>query len=211
MYPKMTSPNRFVADALDGLAFSRLTWSGLMVAAFGWMLLLSGGSVQVLLSPTAPSVSVIAACTIVSGFGLAILGALQTGFGALTRFFDSVLQRTNARGEAPAVYETPSVPPRSDAALLASAARVEPRRFSPARTEPLVAAPQRAASVRTAPPKQAPTRQAASAKATPRKVLERGWWKDRAYTIFLDGTVEIETLLGLRRFASMADAQDFIG
>ncbi|HYP57567.1 MAG TPA: hypothetical protein VEQ35_04705, partial [Beijerinckia sp.] len=42
------------------------------------------------------------------------------------------------------------------------------------------------------------------------KIAERGWVKDRAYVLFVDGTVEVETLLGLRRFASLQDAQDFI-
>ena len=189
------------------MAFSKMTWSGLMVVAFGWMLLLSGGSVQLLLSPGAPSVSVMAQCTIVSGFGLALLGALQTGFSALTRFFDSVLQRTAPRQEAGIghAYEAPAA--RSDSSHTSSYRAVAVR---PTRQEPVVAAPQRSAPVRVAPVKAAPAR-VAPVKTLPRKVLERGWWKDRAYTIFHDGSVEIETLLGLRRFECMTDAQDFIG
>ena len=207
MFPKMKSPSSFGTSGLDAMAFSKMTWSGLMVVAFGWMLLLSGGSVQILLSPSAPSVSVIAQCTIASGFGLALLGALQTGFSALTRFFDSVLQRTAPRADAAHLYEAPPAV-RSDMSSLARPAAV---RAVATRTEPVIAPPppQRAAPVRMAAVKQ-PVK-AAATKTPPRKVLERGWWKDRAYTIFLDGSVEIETLLGLRRFSCMADAQDFIG
>ena len=45
----------------------------------------------------------------------------------------------------------------------------------------------------------------------PSLVVERGWIRDRPYARFGDGSVEVETLLGVRRFASFADAQDFIG
>ena len=36
--------------------------------------------------------------------------------------------------------------------------------------------------------------------ALPKKIVERGRLRDRAYTLFMDGSVEIETLLGLRQF-----------
>jgi hypothetical protein len=207
MFPKTKFQNNFETQGAAEMAFSKMTWSGLMVVAFGWMLLLSGGSVQILLSSNAPSVSIIAQCTIISGFGLALLGALQTGFSALTRFFDSVLQRKAARqdgGGGSHIYEAPAS--RPDTSNNSSYRAVAVR---PARMEPVVATPQRAPA-RAAPAKMAPVR-AAAPKTTVRKVLERGWWKDRAYTVFLDGSVEIETLLGLRRFACMTDAQDFIG
>jgi hypothetical protein len=45
----------------------------------------------------------------------------------------------------------------------------------------------------------------------PSLVVERGWIRDRPYARFGDGSVEIETLLGVRRFASFADAEDFVG
>ncbi|QBR70206.1 hypothetical protein CU048_01715 [Beijerinckiaceae bacterium] len=91
-------------------------------------------------------------CTILSGFGIAILGALQTGFGALQRFFASVLERANA----------------------------------PSRANPGPSGSQQ------------------------RKIVERGWLKDRAYVLFMDGSVEIETMLGRRHFPSLEDAQEFI-
>jgi len=77
---------------------------------------------------------------------------LQTGFGALNKFFESVLERTAKSG----------------------------------------------ANSRANRPQQ------------PRKIIERGWLKDRAYVLFMDGSVEIETMLGRRLFPSLQDAQEFI-
>lgn len=89
---------------------------------------------------------------ILSGFGIAILGTLQTGFGALNKFFEAVLARTaqpSKRTEAPQL-------------------------------------------------------------AHQRKIVERGWVKDRAYVLFNDGSVEVETMLGRRRFPSLQEVQEFI-
>jgi prepilin-type processing-associated H-X9-DG protein len=77
---------------------------------------------------------------------------LQTGFGALNKFFESVLERTSKSG----------------------------------------------ANSRANRPQQ------------PRKIIERGWLKDRAYVLFMDGSVEIETMLGRRLFPLLQDAQEFI-
>jgi hypothetical protein len=89
---------------------------------------------------------------VLTGFGVAILGVLQTGFGALNRFFESVLERTaRSGGNVIAAH-----PPQS------------------------------------------------------KKIIERGWLKDRAYLLFVDGSVEIETMLGRRLFPSLQDAQEFI-
>jgi hypothetical protein len=137
------------------MVFDRLTWIGFMVVALGWALLLSGvPAVQIFAAATSHKLSLdiaaIAQATILSGFGLAILGALQTGFGALKQFFDAVIERTARSG---------------------------------------VAAPKNPLS----------------------KVVQRGRLKDRPYVLFGDGTIEVETLLGLRRFASFQDAREFIG
>jgi hypothetical protein len=45
----------------------------------------------------------------------------------------------------------------------------------------------------------------------PSAVVERGWIRDRPFARFADGSVEIETLLGVRRFTNFADAEDFVG
>jgi hypothetical protein len=143
------------------MAFDRLTWVGLMVVALGWALLLSGASameglLHMLGRDATPSLNtaVITQATILTGFGLAILGALQTGFGALRHFFDTVLERT----------------------------------------------------ARNAPKMNVVVPQGES-----QKVVERGLLKDRPYILFGDGTIEVETLLGLRRFTSLQEAYEFIG
>jgi hypothetical protein len=149
------------------MAFGSLTWVGFMIVAFGWAVLFSAGPLVDILanlagrSPGALSnLPVIAECTIITGFGLGIVGALKTGFGALQNFFDAILERT-ARSAAPAKEPV--------------AVRREPHA------------------------------------AKPTKIVERGRLKDRAYVLFGDGSVEVETLLGLRRFASVGEACDFIG
>jgi hypothetical protein len=45
----------------------------------------------------------------------------------------------------------------------------------------------------------------------PSTIVERGWIRNRPYARFADGSVEVETLLGVRRFTTFADAQDFVG
>jgi hypothetical protein len=142
------------------MIFDRLTWVGFMIAALGWALLFSAPQLaEILASFTGRSMNVgylsmptIALCTVLTGFGVAILGALQTGFGALNKFFESVLERT-ARSGANGLAKRPE---------------------------------------------------------QPRKIIERGWLKDRAYVLFIDGSVEIETMLGRRLFPSLQEAQEFI-
>ena len=88
------------------MIFDRLTWVGFMIVALGWVLLFSAPQlVEALASLTGRSMNAayinmptIALCTILTGFGIAILGALQTGFGALNKFFGSVLERTTKSG-----------------------------------------------------------------------------------------------------------------
>lgn len=140
--------------------FDRMTWIGLIIVALGWTLLLSTPQLADYwasvsgrpVSSTSSDMAGIAQSTILSGFGLAILGALQTGFGALKSFFDAALARTSHT--------------------------------------PVKAVGQR-------PPHA-------------RKIAERGWVKDRAYVLFNDGSVEVETMLGRRLFASLQDAREFI-
>ncbi|HLH10393.1 MAG TPA: hypothetical protein VKV77_00780 [Methylovirgula sp.] len=137
------------------MSFDKMTWIGLMVVALGWALLLSGAPtveiVAKLLGHGALpfDLPVIAQATILTGFGLAVLGALQTGFGALKNFFDTVLERTAKPGQQNL--------------------------------------------------------------SRPVNVVQRGRLKDRPYVLFGDGSVEVETLLGLRRFASFKEAHEFIG
>jgi prepilin-type processing-associated H-X9-DG protein len=142
------------------MQFDKMTWIGLMIVALGWSLLLSApqlthflagltGRIDGLASLDAIS---IAECTILSGFGIAILGALQTGFGVTKGFLETALTRA-------------------------------------------------------APP---PTKVSGAGSARPKKIAERGWVKDRAYVLFVDGSVEVETMLGRRFFASLQEAREFI-
>lgn len=146
------------------MEFSRLTRAGLIVAAIGWTLLLLHMAISAEVGQAwrsfglnAPNLSVVTASNnvIVSGFALAILGALQSGFGALQRFFEAVLQRSQRAQSAPVI--------------------------------------------------QHPTKLCAN------DVAEEGWIGNRAYVLFTNGTVQIETLLGVRNFASFAEAREFIG
>jgi hypothetical protein len=65
---------------------------------------------------------------------------------------------------------------------------------------------QRSAAAKAQPPPPPPVEP-----IDPSRVVERGWIRDRPYARFGDGSIEIETLLGVRRFASFADAEDFVG
>jgi len=82
------------------MIFDRLTWIGFMIVALGWALLFSTPQLaELLASFTGRSMNAgylnlptIAFCTILTGFGVAILGALQTGFGALNNFLNLCLR-----------------------------------------------------------------------------------------------------------------------
>src|SRR5690348_2984545 len=112
------------------MAFGRLTWIGFMIVALGWALLLSGASATEILARylgrpivLSANLSVITQDTILTGFGLAILGALHTGFGTLKHFFDTVLERT---AKAPAKAQTTADAP---APRIEPKSFVEPKRF----------------------------------------------------------------------------------
>ena len=142
----------------DTLEIGRLTWIGLSLAAIGWTFLLGETAmVDIVVTkwvrPPTPMFHAdmldIGKCLIGSGFALAIIGGLHTGFGTLNRFFGAVLSRSTQRQP------------------------VEPDASAP----PFVA------------PREA---------------------RRRPYRTFPDGSVEVETIVGTRRFETMADARDFI-
>jgi hypothetical protein len=161
------------------IQFGKLTWVGLMIVAFGWTLLLSGVSLADIVNRLSGHVSpavvaintgIVAQTTILTGFSIAILGLLQTGFSALNRFFDSVLERTAKRQD-----DTGQAP--------------------------LISGSRGGVS---------PSQRPGTASKRP-KIVERGLLKDRAYVLFGDGSIEVQTMLGLRRFQSFKEAADFIG
>ena len=175
-----------------------------MVVALGWALLLAAApAIEIIANVTGRSVGAfanmgaIAECTIITGFGLAIVGALHTGFSALNGFFGAVLERTATRRL-----------PEADVEEARVALPAKEHRIVPAKEAKLVAAKD-AKSVEAKEPQSAhvklePTVQKA------KKIVERGRVKDRAYILFGDGSVEVETLLGLRRFSSLSEAYEFI-
>ena len=145
----------------DALEIGRLTWIGLTLSGIGWAMLLGEAALADILVTKVPralpptfhaDLLDIAKCIIVSGFGLAIVGALQTGFGALNRFFEAVLMRSNGRAGGA----------------------------------------QQSASV-------------ASSHERPMPSDDK-----RPYRLLPDGSVEVETILGTRRFETMAEAREFI-
>lgn len=157
-----------------------LTWLGLALAAGGWALLIvtvtaggagmKGGSLVAELSVRSDVVT-LAQTAVVSGFGLAVVGGLRAGFGALNRFFAAVLQRSTTPKPAAPVVAT-VVEPEDDLA------------------EPVVAP-------------IVPARERFVPASRPSKQKQN-------YTIRPDGSVEVETLLGTRVFATLEEARDFI-
>lgn len=167
------------------MIFERLTWVGFMIVAAGWALLFSAPQLINFMAQASGrslgtatiDIRTIAQGAIVTGFGIGILGALQTGFGALNRFFEAVLERSQ---------------------------HARPQSGAPTPANPMVQAA-------TPAPAQAVTKAIVKPQPShPRKILERGWVKDRAYVLFTDGSVEVETMLGRRMFPSLQDAQEFI-
>lgn len=159
-----------------GRARHRLIGFGLVLVTLGWVMLvadllladaqLQGGSLVAVLALKA-DIATLAQTAIVSGMGLAIFGGLRDGFGALERFFEAVLQRSDVSRSA-VVQEAP---------------------------EPAV-------DIDAVPVPQGANRGHAE-RGTPTT-------SHRNYSILPDGSVEVETLLGTRVFASLEEARDFI-
>lgn len=245
-------------------------WFLIGVAAFVELVEKKGGSAMLMLGQG----------LLVTGFGLAILRALQTGFGALDRFFGAILQRTEKQtassessrttlrdaafdlAQAPAAMQTAQTDPRPAAQRMMAARAFDPapqpvrqetrpvlpsrpltakaplaQRPPAAKSEPALSRAPATKPLRTEKPaaKPAPTKQAAAkpsptranaapaqlppvtippsltTQATPAYPIEEGFIADRAYRILSDGTVEVETLLGVRAFESLDVAREFIG
>ncbi len=150
---------RIDAFTFWGLAIALLGWGVLIAALMLSDVFLKAGSLVALISLRSDLVT-LAQTTILSGFALAVIGALRAGFGALNRFFDAVLQRSSAPRPAPVVEvpEPESVSVTTPAERFAQANRL----------------------------------------------------KERNYVVLPDGSVEVETLLGTRIFATLEEARDFI-
>lgn len=156
---------------------NRLVTFGLTMVVLGWLVLvtdlvvsdaqLQAGSLVAALALKA-DIATLAQTLVITGLGLAVVGGLREGFGALSRFFDAVLQRS----VSPRTTPMPAPEPMEE-------------------DDDIVAAPR--GSDRIAPDRPAPPPP-----------------QGRNYQILPDGSVEVETLLGTRIFASMDEARDFI-
>ena len=147
-----------MTNDFDTLEIGRLTWIGLILVAIGWVFLLGETAIADIVAtkwtrPPSPTFHAdmleIGRCLIGSGFGLAIVGGLQAGFGTLNRFFGAVLSRSTQRQVVDPQPTGPSFEPPRDT-------------------------------------------------------------RRRPYRTFPDGSVEVETIVGTRRFETMADAREFI-
>ncbi len=155
-----------------GAGVNRLKVFGFGLVIVGWVILLAdltladsvlkAGSLVAVLALKADIVT-LAQCLLLTGFGLAVLGALKDGFGALNRFFDAVLQRSSG-----------------------------------ARPTPMPAAAEAETVVVTVP------------NGSDRSPSPAAQHRDRNYVILPDGSVEVDTLLGTRIFATLDEARDFI-
>ncbi len=139
--PHAPEPPNPVADFATRavLPLDWLTWAGFAVAAAGWGVLitavafgetlLKGGNLVALLSARSDVVT-LAQAAIASGLGLAVVGALRTGFGALNGFFAAVLHRSTAPKPVPVA----SVEPLADDDPEPAVAPIVParERFAPA-------------------------------------------------------------------------------
>lgn len=102
-----------------GLRNNGFTWLGLVIVVLGWALLLASLLISdatlkagnlVAAMTTRGDIVTIAQTGIVSGLGIAIIGALHSGFGAFGRFFDAVLQRSvSPRRDLPVEPSAPTV------------------------------------------------------------------------------------------------------
>lgn len=131
------------AGHFDGREIGRLTWIGLVLAGIGWALLLGEtASVDILAMrrPVVPTfhadLADIAKCLVASGFGLAVVGALQTGFGALNRFFEAVLMRSAQRA-----MPSPGQAPGDVTPVQVTPVQVTPVQATPVRATPVQATP----------------------------------------------------------------------
>lgn len=115
-----------LAPTFETLRVGRLTWTGLGVAVLGWTTYLGATVLSELIAastkhplPMAHGDLVdLAKSVIASGFALAIIGALHSGFGTLNRFFAAVLSRsmrkdTESVVSAPIERTAPTVAPIS--------------------------------------------------------------------------------------------------
>ena len=173
----------------------RFVTFGLVMVVVGWLvlvadLLLSNAQLQpgslVAVLALKSDIATLAQLLVLTGLGLALLGGLKEGFGALNRFFDAVLQRSLGARPVP-------MPEPDDA------------------DDPVVAVPHASERVHAAYAAHSGHGGHGGHGGHDRAPApERPAAAGRNYTILPDGSVEVDTLLGTRIFASLDEARDFI-
>jgi hypothetical protein len=166
------------------MPFPKMTWAGLLIATLGWGFILSYPLIVAIVPDAGPGARVSDPARFVP-----ILGenAIMTGLaiavlGALEKAL-RLLGKIAGNGNQMR-HQQPTGSRNS---------------------VPLAAAPAGPISPTLGPtPMLMPQR-------SPNEVVTRGALNGRDYVLFRDGSVVVETLLGPRRFASITEAQEFIG
>jgi hypothetical protein len=184
----------------------RLTWAGLLVATFGWGLLLTypliaslSGDGSAIRDP-ARFILIFGENAVVTGFAIAILGAMEKVMDLLGR-------------QAATVHPSKTVAAVRGTQLAQqqlAAQQLQAQQFQASQ----IAANQLAANQLAASQLQAVQQLSPAQLMTARQtneIVTRGALAGRDYVLFRDGSVVVETLLGPRRFLSLNEAQEFIG
>lgn len=163
------------------MIFGTLTWAGFMVVALGWALLFSA-------TPVSEILATLTGRNAASVSHLANIAeyTIVTGLGlAIVGALQTGFGALNNFFDAVIERTAPKVPKHDGEEIRFERPADELGKAVPLTREPHV--------------------------GKPLKIVERGRLKNRAYVLFGDGSVEVHTLLGLRRFASLGEAFEFIG
>ena len=185
------------------MPFPRLTWAGLLVATLGWGLLLSYPLIASLGAPESNAIRdparfilLFGENAVLTGFAVALLGAMEKMINLLGR-------------------QAATVHPNKTVAAAARTPQVAHHQLSGHQLQSQqLAAQQYAAQQYASNQLQGHQQLSPTQLMTPRQtndVVTRGALSGRDYVLFRDGSVVVETLLGPRRFLSLAEAQEFIG
>jgi len=160
---------------------------GLVILIAGWGMLLFKPFIAGAAFPEARTVATLVARI---GEGAVILGVV---LALLALLLSSIGPRKTAEQSARTARRERELPTLAVAPEAPAAPAADPRSIEDLPLPPTLSQP------------------AAAAGAAPMMVIARGNVEERLFLVLADGSVVIETLLGQRRFRSVADARDFIG
>ena len=167
------------------MTMNRTIWAGIGVCGVAWLFLLwsifAPGPLLWLLGQSGPALGqhylvTLFQCALFTGFVVVLTGALQAGFGALDRFFETILRRS-AKSEAPAQQVRKPIAESKGGKVTAA-----PGAFA---VKP-------------------------SGQINPR-AMDEGFLRGRTYVLYSDGSVDVDTLLGRKRFDTMEAAVAYLG